>query len=40
VPALQSTLHLPDGHYKVTIGSFTGDPNNGVFALGIAWQSP
>jgi len=40
VPALQSTLSLPAGHYHATIGSFSGDPDNGVFALGIAWQSP
>lgn len=36
-PVLTTTLALPDGEYRLTIGSFTGDPHNGVFALGVGW---
>ncbi|HID34848.1 MAG TPA: hypothetical protein EYP25_09860 [Anaerolineae bacterium] len=36
VPALRARIALPDGLYDLTIGTFTGDPANGVFALGVA----
>ena len=36
VPALRTRIALPDGLYDLTIGTFTGDPANGVFALGVA----
>lgn len=35
VPVLTTTAHAPDGVYDVVIGSFTGDPGNGIFGLGI-----
>jgi hypothetical protein len=40
VPVITTTASVPDGVYEVTVGSFTGDRDNGVFALGIRWQSP
>ncbi len=36
VPALKTTIPMPSGLYDLTIGTFTGDPANGVFALGVA----
>ncbi len=36
VPALRTTISLPPGVYSLTIGTFTGDPANGAFALGVA----
>jgi len=36
VPALRADIPLPNGLYDLTIGTFTGDPTNGVFALGIS----
>ncbi len=38
VPVLITAGQIPDGVYEVIIGSFTGDPANGVFALGIRWE--
>ncbi|RME84257.1 MAG: hypothetical protein D6775_06000, partial [Caldilineae bacterium] len=38
VPVLTTTVEVPDGTYTLYIGSFTGDPNNGVFALGVTWR--
>lgn len=38
VPALTTAMELPDGVYTLFIGSFTGDPQNGVFGLGIDYQ--
>ncbi len=38
VPALRAAIPLPDGLYDLTIGTFTGDPANGVFALGVSVQ--
>lgn len=35
VPVLTTTLALPDGDYQLAIGSFSGDPDNGAFALGL-----
>ena len=35
VPALTTSLAVPDGEYDLYIGSFTGDRNNGAFGLGI-----
>lgn len=32
-PALTTVVTAPDGVYRLLVGSFTGDPNNGVFAL-------
>ncbi len=40
VPVITTTASVPDGVYAVTVGSFTGDPANGPFALGVRWQSP
>jgi hypothetical protein len=40
VPLITTAASVPDGVYEVTVGSFTGDPDNGAFALGIRWQSP
>ncbi len=40
VPLITTAASVPDGVYEVTVGSFTGDPANGAFALGIRWQSP
>jgi 4-amino-4-deoxy-L-arabinose transferase-like glycosyltransferase len=34
-PILTTTVPLPDGTYHLYIGSFYGDPSNGVFALGV-----
>ena len=39
VPALVTTIHLPDGLYDLRVGTFTGDPANGIFALGLSVQS-
>ncbi|MFQ5667999.1 MAG: ArnT family glycosyltransferase [Candidatus Binatia bacterium] len=33
VPPLTTRLHVPPGTYHVHLGSFTGDPANGVFAI-------
>ncbi len=41
VPALVTTISLPNGLYDLSIGTFTGDPANGVFGLGVqsdAWE--
>lgn len=38
VPVLITAISVPDGDYDVHIGSFTGDADNGVFALGIRWE--
>ncbi len=38
VPVLTTTARAPDGIYDVIIGSFTGDPGNGVFGLGVTWE--
>jgi hypothetical protein len=35
VPLLTTTINLADGEYDLFIGSFKGDPGNGVFALGV-----
>ena len=35
VPVLTTTIAVPDGEYTLFIGSFKGDPKNGVFALGL-----
>ncbi len=35
VPVLTTTIVAPDGEYTLFIGSFKGDPKNGVFALGL-----
>jgi 4-amino-4-deoxy-L-arabinose transferase-like glycosyltransferase len=40
VPVLTTTAALPNGTYRVFLGSFKGDPSNGVFGLGIRWQRP
>ncbi len=37
-PVLTTVAHLPDGNYRLYIGSFSGDPNNGVFGLGVSWE--
>ncbi len=37
-PVLTTVTHLPDGNYRLYIGSFSGDPNNGVFGLGVSWE--
>ncbi len=34
-PVLTIRIEAPDGAYRLQIGSFKGDPNNGVFALGM-----
>jgi len=39
VPVLKSTVTVPDGRYHLIIGSFTGDPDNGVFGLGLIWKT-
>jgi hypothetical protein len=39
VPVLESTVTVPPGRYHLYIGSFTGDPDNGVFGLGISWKN-
>jgi len=33
---LTMTLPAPDGPYRLHVGSFTGDKDNGVFALDLA----
>lgn len=38
VPVLITAAAAPDGIYEVVIGSFGGDPANGVFALGVIWE--
>ncbi|MCO6450604.1 MAG: glycosyltransferase family 39 protein [Caldilineales bacterium] len=38
VPVLTTEIIVADGEYDVVIGSFTGDPNNGIFALAIRWE--
>ena len=35
VPVLTTTVPVSDGRYRLYVGSFTGDHDNGVFALGI-----
>lgn len=35
VPALTTSIAVPNGTYELLIGSFTGDPSNGVFGLGV-----
>lgn len=35
VPSLTTVVEAPDGRYRLLVGSFTGDPANGVFALGV-----
>ena len=40
VPVLTTTLRAPDGEYTLFIGSFKGDPSNGVFALGVSVIQP
>ena len=35
-PVLTMTLPAPDGSYRLHVGSFTGDRDNGVFALDVA----
>ncbi len=37
-PALKTTISLPAGLYDLTIGTFTGDPANAAFALGVLIQ--
>ena len=39
-PVLTMTLPAPDGSYRLHVGSFTGDRDNGVFALDVAVVSP
>ena len=39
-PVLTMTLPAADGSYRLHIGSFTGDRDNGVFALDVAVVSP
>jgi 4-amino-4-deoxy-L-arabinose transferase-like glycosyltransferase len=38
VPALITAAAAPAGIYEVVIGSFGGDPANGVFGLGLTWE--
>ena len=38
VPVLTTSMEAPNGAYTLLIGSFTGDPKNGVFGLGIDWE--
>jgi len=38
VPALTTTVAVPNGVYTLLIGSFTGDPKNGAFGLGVDWD--
>ncbi|HEY65034.1 MAG TPA: phospholipid carrier-dependent glycosyltransferase [Caldilineae bacterium] len=33
VPVLETTVRLPDGTYQMFLGTFTGDPANGPFAI-------
>lgn len=40
VPVLTTSAALPDGVYRVFLGSFTGDPANGVFGVGLRWEEP
>ena len=35
-PELTLVAAVPDGTYRLHVGSFTGDPDNGVFALDVA----
>jgi hypothetical protein len=35
VPELVSTVLLPDGQYQLFLGTFTGDPANGPFAIAL-----
>jgi hypothetical protein len=35
VPVLTTTIDVPNGTYELLVGSFTGDPANGIFGLGI-----
>jgi len=37
-PVLTTTVELPNGTYQLYIGSFTGDPDNGVFGLGVRFE--
>jgi hypothetical protein len=39
VPVLTMALPAPNGSYRLHVGSFTGDPANGVFALDVAIAS-
>ena len=34
-PPLQTTIRLPDGEYQMYLGTFTGDPASGPFALAL-----
>jgi hypothetical protein len=38
-PALTLVAAVPDGRYRLHVGSFTGDPNNGVFALDVVVET-
>jgi len=35
VPPLTTRVTLPNGHYRLFLGSFTGDPANGPFAVAV-----
>ncbi len=35
MPVLTCALKAPDGEYELFVGSFKGDPPNGIFALGV-----
>jgi 4-amino-4-deoxy-L-arabinose transferase-like glycosyltransferase/DNA-binding beta-propeller fold protein YncE len=35
VPMLETTVPLPDGEYQMFLGTFTGDPANGPFAIAL-----
>jgi len=35
MPVLTCTVRLPDGEYLLSLGTFTGDPANGPFAIGL-----
>lgn len=35
MPVLTCVLKAPDGEYELSVGSFNGDPPNGVFGLGV-----
>ena len=35
LPVLTTTAAVPNGDYTVLVGSFTGDPGNGAFGLGV-----
>lgn len=38
VPVVTTVVRVPDGSYRLFIGSFKGDGTFGVFALGATWE--